>query len=138
MSDRRQPRLVCAPAVFELLAGLASRRERIAYADFAWTLGLGSPRNLGWLLTPFLAWCREGDLPWLPIIVVRRADGLPSGGYPLDRIATETERVFGHPWSDVTPPAAANLAAHAVPRSPRPRRATSPLGRAAQFGALPC
>lgn len=108
-------------AAFGLLATLASRRERISYADFAFALGLGSPRNLGWLLTPLLDWCRAGCLPLLPIIVVRRADGLPSGGYEPDAVGPETARVFDHDWRRVSPPTAADLMPFALPRPPTRR-----------------
>lgn len=103
-----------APTAFEFLTALASRRERIAYSDFAFDLGLGSPRNLGWLLSPMLGWCRDRGLPWLPIIVVRRADGLPSGGYEPRLIEAETERVFDHDWSAVTAPTGDDLALFAL------------------------
>lgn len=109
-----------------MLAGCAGRRERIAYADFAFELGLGSPRRLGWLLTPLLDWCRADGLPPLPIIVVRRADGLPSGGYDLDMVASETKSVFDHDWWVVTPPGAADLSRFAVPTVPPGLRRAAP------------
>ena len=110
-----------------MLATCAGRRERIAYADFAFELGLGSPRGLGWLLTPLLDWCRATDLPPLPIIVVRRADGLPSGGYGPDTIAAETQRVFDHDWRAVTPPEAADLSRFALPSVPPGLRRAAPF-----------
>lgn len=107
-----------ASSAFGLLVGLAGRRERITYADFAFDLALGSPRSLGWLLTPLLRWCEASGLPLLPIIVVRRADGLPSGGYDPVAIEAETRRVFEHGWSAVRLPQPADLAPFALP--PRP------------------
>lgn len=56
-----------------------------------------------------LGWCRDRGLPWLPVIVVRRADGLPSGGYEVASVASETERVFAFAWSDVRAPSAPDL-----------------------------
>ena len=110
-------RLSVSPDAFRLLTDLAVRRHRIAYADFAFELSLGSPRRLGWLLTPLVQWCAAEGLPMLPIIVVRRADGLPSGGYDPATVAAETERVFGHSWSEVAPPTAAVLfEATAIPK----------------------
>jgi hypothetical protein len=53
-------------------------------------------------------------LPPLPILVVRRADGLPSGGYEPGTIASETERVHATDWSRVAPPTADNLAGFAL------------------------
>lgn len=114
----KEDRFACAERVFALLAGCAGRRERISYADFAFALGLGSPRQLGWLLTPLLDWCRAESLPPLAIIVVRRADGLPSGGYDPASIARETARVFDHDWSRVTAPGPADLARFAIPPMP--------------------
>lgn len=111
-------RFTCASHVFERLTDRASRRSLITYADFAFEAGLGSPRNLGWLLTPLWEWCRASGLPPLPIIVVRRSDGLPSGGYDRETIAAETARVFDHRWNAVAPPSAADLAAFALPRLP--------------------
>ena len=102
-------RFASGPPAFEFLTRLAARGERVAYADFAFELGLGSPRNLGWLLTPLVEWCRECGLPLLPVIVVRRADGLPSGGYDPDLIGPETARVFGHDWRAVPGPGPADL-----------------------------
>jgi hypothetical protein len=112
---------------------MAGARQTITYADFAFTLGLGSPRRLGWLLTPLFEWCRENGHPPLPIIVVRRADGLPSGGYDSATVAAETERVFDHPWSEVAPPDAAGLARFALPHLPPGLR-----GRTVHDGAHPC
>jgi hypothetical protein len=121
-----------ATPAFALLAGLASRGERMTYADFAFALGLPSPRNLGWLLGPLLGWCRAGDLPPLPIVVVRRADGRPSGGYEPGEVAAETARVFAFDWSTVAPPTAAELAAFGrdgalrdAPGAPRPLRSAA-------------
>lgn len=130
-------RFAAASDTFTLLVGHAALRQRITYADFADSLGLGSPRNLGWLLTPLLDWCRAGELPPLPIIVVRRADGLPSGGYDPELIARETERVFDCEWSALEPPGPMDLAAFALPRFPvslragrlRPAGGRSPAGR---------
>ena len=48
-------------------------------------------------------------MPPLPIIVVRRADGLPSGGYDPDEIARETARVFDFDWATIRAPVAADL-----------------------------
>ena len=82
---------------------------------------IGSPRRLGWLLTPLLDWCRAHGHPPLPIIVVRRADGLPSGGYDPDGVAAETARVFDYPWADVVAPRPADLPRFALPSVPRRR-----------------
>jgi hypothetical protein len=49
---------------------------------------------------------------------VRRADGLPSGGYEPATIAPETERVFQTDWSRVAPPTADGLIDFALPRRP--------------------
>lgn len=115
---RAATRFASAPAAFALLADHAARRRSIAYADFADRLGLGSARQLGWLLNPLLEWCRERRLPPLPIIVVRREDRLPSGGYNLRTVAAETARVFDHPWAGEIPPTADDLSRFALPRLP--------------------
>ena len=122
-----EDRFASAQRMFALLTRCAGRRERITYADFAFELGLGSPRQLGWLLTPLLDWCRANAVPPLAIIVVRRADGLPSGGYDPETIVAETERVFRHDWARVPEPGPADLAAFALPRLP------SRLQRASTF-----
>src|SRR3954451_11005152 len=109
-SDAGRGRVSTAAAVFDFLTRLATRQQRVSYGDFAHHLGLGSPRGLGWLLTPLLRWCEARGLPPLPIIVVRRADGLPSGSYEPDTIKPETERVFTFEWTAVSPPSAAELA----------------------------
>jgi hypothetical protein len=111
-------RFSAAPDIFHYLTRCAARGERVAYSNFAFDLGLGSPRGLGWLLTPLLRWCEVRGLPPLPIIVVRRADGLPSGGFDRNTIAAETARVFAFDWPTVTPPSAVELAAFARPRLP--------------------
>lgn len=117
MSGRKS--LSAGVPAFAVLVGCAGRRERITYGDFAERLGLGSPRALGWLLTPLLDWCRARDLPWLPILVVRRSDGLPSGGYREDEIEPETRCVFDFDWARVAPPDAEALARFApVPKLP--------------------
>lgn len=108
----------------------SGRRERITYADFAFELELGSPRNLGWLLTPLWGWCLAASLPPLPIIVVRRADGLPSGGYDPATIAAETARVFDHVWTSALPPSVADLVRFVLPRLP--------AALAPSSGPLPC
>ena len=108
--------VTCAPAAFALLTRLAAGRERIAYSDFAFNLGLGSPRGLSWLLGPLLRWCDAEGLPPLPIIVVRRSDGRPSGGYDPAMIGDETARVFDYRWRDVRPPIAADLMPYAIAR----------------------
>ena len=111
-------RLSVAPDVFHYLTQLAARKERVTYSSFAVDLGLGNPRGLGWLLNPFLRWCETRGLPPLPIIVVRRADGLPSGGYDPNTIVTETVRVFAFAWSTTPPPSAAELSILVLPRLP--------------------
>ena len=85
------------------------------------------------MLSPLLAWCGELSLPPLPIIVVRRADGLPSGGYDPATIASETGRVFDLDWTVIAPPKAADLARFAIPRLPAAIRGAPQLA-----GALPC
>lgn len=126
-TERRTSRLEGGRDAFAFLAGLATRRERVSYADFAFALGLGSPRGLSWLLGPLLRWCAAEGLPPLPIIVVRRSDGLPSGGYDPATVEAETLRVFDREWATVRPPDASDLLPHARPPGVRRlRRAACP------------
>jgi hypothetical protein len=100
---------------FEYLFKVAQRRpddargRLVSYSTFATDLDLGLARGQGAYLTSILLWCKFCKLPWLPIIVVRQKDGVPSGPYHPHEIEPETIRVHAFDWRTISPPTAPEL-----------------------------
>lgn len=93
-----------------MLRDAASRRETVYYGDLATFADIHSRSGLQ--LGYIREFCRTRGLPWLPVIAVARATGLPSDPFWPDGmgIDLQAERpwfeamrdaVFAYDWSQV-------------------------------------
>mgnify|MGYP000869519786 CR=1 FL=1 len=85
--------------IYQVLMGFAHQRQTLTYETLGKLVGL-PPHGLAMHLDHLLRYCKNQTLPPITILVVRKAEGTPSTGFPsatmdLDQ---ERERVFDYPW----------------------------------------
>ena len=112
MTSRTERLLRC----YDLLIGQAATGRTVSYSEFAFPLGVAA-RGISSELKPVLNWCRCNGHPELPIIVVRKDTGRPSGPYEAKTIESQTKLVFQHDWTAVDRPTEAELLACRKSRS---------------------
>ena len=106
MSSKAERLLHC----YDLLIRQAATGRTISYSSFAFPLGVAA-RGISSELMPVLNWCRCNSHPELPIIVVRKDTGRPSGPYEANKIESQTKLVFQYDWTAVDRPTEAELLA---------------------------
>ena len=85
--------------IYQVLMSFAYQRQNLTYETLGRLIDLPH-RFLGMHLDHLLRYCTTHGLPQITVLVVRKAEGTPSTGFPsatmdLDQ---ERERVFEYPW----------------------------------------
>jgi hypothetical protein len=90
----------------DFLAKAASQAQTVTYAEFAARFGLAN-QGCGKVLTEMGERLRAEKLPLLPVLVVNKKTGLPSGdaefykrlGLDQDGVREEQQKCFAHDWT---------------------------------------
>ena len=94
--------------VWQILVGVAARRETITYGTLAGYMGYVVTLGIFATLDVVAEFCQQNDLPMLPVIVVNQETGLPGEGIlrHIDEVElnSERERVYAYDWFMVIPP----------------------------------
>ena len=85
--------------IYHVLMSFAYQRKTLTYETLGQLIDLPH-RFLGNYLEHLLRYCTDQGLPQITILVVRKAEGTPSTGFPSATVDMdqELERVFDYPW----------------------------------------
>jgi hypothetical protein len=104
---RKDKHAVRAQQIWQILISLAHNRELITYKKLADLIGFGGGGVLGkGPLDRIAYYCNQNDLPPLTPLVVNEKTGLPGNGIPVNKPATQREKVFNWDWYEIVPPTA--------------------------------
>lgn len=100
--------------VWQILVGVATRRETITYGTLAGYMGYVVTLGIFPTLDVVAEFCQQDDLPMLPVIVVNQETGLPGEGIlrhiDEEELNSEREKVYAYDWFMVIPPSADDFA----------------------------
>lgn len=98
--------------IFNMLVGMAHRRETITYGGLAERLGYRGAGVFAQTLGLIMAWCADNGLPPLTALVVGSRRGTPGKGLvtPVN-LDEDREEVYGMDWYDIVPPTIEDLQA---------------------------
>lgn len=114
MPYRRYSRAPSRPAravqIFNILVGMAIRRETTTYGGLAKRLGYNGAGVFGQTLGLIMTWCHKNKLPPLTSLVVGTTRGTPGRGLvtPVN-LDADRERVYRLDWYDIMPPTTEEL-----------------------------
>lgn len=98
--------------IFNILVGMAHRRETITYGGLAKRLGYKGAGVFGQTLGLIMTWCADNDLPPLTALVVGATRGTPGKGLVTPvHLDSEREEVYALDWYDIVPPTIEELGA---------------------------
>lgn len=99
-----------AVQIFNILVGMAIRRETTTYGGLAKRLGYKGAGVFGQTLGLIMVWCDKNRLPPLTSIVVGQKRGTPGRGLvtPTD-LDADRERVYRLDWYGIMPPSKKEL-----------------------------
>jgi hypothetical protein len=108
--DSRSTRATRALQVWLILIGKAHNRQIMTYGMLADLLGFKGAGVLAQILGHVMYYCQDNKLPPLTILVVNQRTGLPGEGLIGADLNADRETVFNHPWYEIHPPTAEQIA----------------------------
>jgi hypothetical protein len=97
--------------IWQVLVGVAHRRETVTYATLTKLIGMNAPGGMGRPLETVYRYCGRERLPPLTILVVSEKTGRPALGstFELAEQDAKREKVYKYSWFARLPPTVADL-----------------------------
>ena len=110
--DKMRTRYSRAVQIWQILIGLAHRRQTVTYGMLGDMIGFKGVGVIGRFLDPIMRYCKQNNLPPLTIVVVGESTGSPGAGLITIRNEDlDREAVFNYNWYNLYPPSEDEFAA---------------------------